>query len=115
MLTAEELKELERCRRLHEGHVLTDAEVICRLGAVARPYNLNAILADLPPTLIEPLRSQTTAYRLVRAIGYWCPVGLPPSRPSFRRPSDLEFPDPRRLVCSGRYPADRKAIVGYLR
>lgn len=115
MLTAGELKELERCRRLYQRRILTDGEVVCRLGAVARPDNLDAILEDLPPELIEPLRSQTRAYRPVRAIGYWCPSGLPPSRPSFRRPSNAVFPDPQRLICPGRYPADREAIAGYLR
>jgi hypothetical protein len=115
VLTADEIGGLERCLRLSRRRVLSDGEVVRRLGAVARPHNLDAILADLPPELIEPLRSQTRAYRLVRAIGYWCPAGPPPSRPSFRRPSGAAFPDPRRLVCSGRYPVDRGAVARYLR
>ena len=115
MLDADERRELERCIRLYQMRVLTDGEVVRRLGAVARPYNLDALLNVLPQELIEPLRSRTRAYRPVRAIGYWCPSRLPPSRPSFRRPSDIAFPDPRRLVCSGRYPVDRGEIVGRLR
>lgn len=115
MLTAEELEELRCCRALYRRRVLTDGEAVRRLGAVARPHNLDAILAELPPELAEPLRAQTRAYRPVRAIGYWCPSGYPPSRPSFRRPSDAVFPDPRRLVRSGRSPAERESIVVYLR
>lgn len=115
MLAGDEIRELERCLKLYLRRILTAGEVVRRLGAVARPHNLDAMLAGLPPELIEPLVAQTSAYRPVRAIGYWCPSGLPPSRPSYRRPSDVVFPDPRRLVCSGRYPFNREAIVGYLR
>jgi hypothetical protein len=114
VLAADEIRELGRCLGLYQRRILDDGEVVSRLGAIARPHNLDAILADLPAELIEPLRSQTKAYRPVRAIGYWCPSVLSPSRPSFRRPSDIAFPDPRRLVCWGRYPVDRGAIVGYL-
>lgn len=115
MLTAEEQQELDRCRRFFRKAKADDRWVLQHLGAIARPHNLDTLLAELPAALVEPLRALARAYRPVRAIGYWCPSGFPPSSPRFRRPSDADFPDPRRLVCAGRYPADREAIAAYLR
>ncbi len=115
MLVEEERKEAERILKLYQRQILNGTEVIHRLGSVARPHNFTALLAELPAELIEPLRIQTLAYRPVGAIGYWLPVGYAPSRPTFRRPSDCSFPDPRLLVCSGSYPENQQAVVAYLR
>jgi hypothetical protein len=115
MLSAEEQRELERCCRLYERGILTLQEVVCRLGAVARPHNLHWVVAGLTPALAEPLRAQVSSYRPVRAVGYWCPTNHSPSGPAFRPPAEAELPDPRRLVGPDRDTADRERIVAYLR
>jgi hypothetical protein len=115
VLSAEERRKLVRCRQLHQRGILTDREALCRLGAIARPDNLDLVVADLPPELVEPLKAQVRNFRPVRAVGYWCSSDHPPSRPGFPRPLDAFFPDPRCLVGSGRDPTDRELIVAYLR
>lgn len=115
MVSPEEQWELDRCLRLYARGILNDREVVGRLGAVARPHNLDEVLAAIPDALVEPLRTQFRSYRPVRAVGYWCPIDPTSSQPGFRRPSESEFPDPRWLVGPDRDPTDRERIVAYLR
>ncbi len=114
MLSEAELKELNRCLQRYQRGILTALETIPHLGAIARPHNLDLVLDQLPPELVEPVRLQTSLYQPVRAIGYWRSLGEP-LRASFGHPSDSEFPDPRNLVCLDEYPADREVVVRYLR
>lgn len=115
MLTPGERKEFERCRKLLARGILTEAEVVRRLGAVVRPSNFESLLEELPQALHEPLRIQLASYRPVRAVGYWCQLGAATTDPGFRAPSTSVLPDPRRLVCPGPYPVSREAVVRYLR
>ena len=107
MLSVEDRKPLDRRRQLFARGILTGHEVVRRLGAIARPHDLDAVLSGLPSEFIGPLRDHVKGYRPVRAVGDWCSPGLP----AYRRPSGLEFPGPRRLARPDRAPADRRALV----
>jgi hypothetical protein len=57
LLTPEERRELEYSLKLHEEGILSDAEVVASLGRLAHPENLDAILAEIPLALGEPLKT----------------------------------------------------------
>lgn len=115
MLSPDERKEVERCRKLFERGILPEVEVVYLLGGVARPHNLDAVLAEIPQALAGRLEAQTGDFRPMSAVGYWCSIGWPASRPSFRRPSDSLFPDPRRLVGVELGIAELRSVIDYLR
>jgi hypothetical protein len=75
LLTPDERQELERCLKLHERRILTGDEGAARLAPIARRGKLDAILAEIPPALVGPLKERIEAGLPVHR---YSPADLPP-------------------------------------